>query len=122
MNHNRGSGNPIRNDNNIFERYHQQLDDFVEKRKNVADQQDVISNRLRDPRPPATPVSRPNSNNNKPVVKNPVLDDYNRRKEEFERNKARGKAVFNNPIMAKPPIKKKVKSQTMRKSLRKYAI
>lgn len=125
VNNNRGAGfdkiEPVqvRNDpNNIYARYHKQLDEHAEKRKPIQDQQDAISNRLKEPspspvqnyRPSPSPIPRQISNNqiNKAVNKNKAaIDEYLKRKEEFARNKARGKAFFDNPISARPPVAKK---------------
>ena len=51
---------------------------------------------------PPVPTAVARSNNNmrplyKPVIKNP-MNDFLRRKEEYARNKAKGKGFFNNPI------------------------
>lgn len=97
----RGSAYNIKENDSIYARYHRQLDDFVEKRKPVVDQQDQIAKKLT---PAATPViMRPvvpagvrravaAIGNSKPGSKNDqILEDFLRRKAEYDRNKARGK-------------------------------
>ncbi len=84
----------------------------------IEKQPDYNNNDLNQNQPP-----RPNSgagragpsallpNKYKPVVNNSPASEFVRRREEFERNRARGKGLINNPLVARPPIyKKDVKS------------
>lgn len=95
------------NNNNIYAHYHRQLDEFVERRKPVLEQQSEIARRMGTPAAtPATPRpviqgglrrsavgSRPGSKNNQ------ILEDFLRRKEEYERNRLRGQKA----MAVKPP-------------------
>lgn len=119
---------------NIYARYHQQLDEFIERRKPVLEQQQQLAKRFQTP--PATPpvnqqqrqiapvgVRRALANvgNSRPGSKNSqILEDFLKRKAEFERNKARvqqqihggqpGRVVnvINNVNNNKPPVNVRV--------------
>ncbi len=75
------------------------------------------------PSPPV--ISRQNSNNSsrkRAANKSYFSKEYQRRKEEFERNRARGKAINNNILMAKPPILKKDEKSEYEENLRKIRL
>jgi hypothetical protein len=91
------------------------LDKFANKNKQIVQQQELIADKLNEfiepvPFKPASaspgPVLRPKSsasNQQRPTYRNHYLNDYLRRKKQFELNKARGKGLLNNPILARSP-------------------
>ena len=106
--------------NNIYARYHQQLDDFEEKKKMIVEKQELISkaNKLNN----LTPRLINNIINNKPIIKkSPLANDYAKRKEEFARNKARGRGVFN-PLIPKPPSVKRDENSDYEEKLRRIRL
>ncbi len=121
----RGSGdfnnnnNHAKKENNIYEQYHRQLDNFAEKCKPVIDQQEQIANRMAHGR--AGPVPAPRiSYAHKPVIKGPISNEFLRRKEEFERNKARGHNHY--PLLAKPPMARRDEKSIYEEKLRKIRL
>ena len=116
----RGCGDYNMNNNN-YERYHQQLDNFANKCKPVIDQQEQIANKIA-PISRASPVPAARANiPYKPVIKNPVSNnDFVRRKEEYQRNKARG--YNHHPVLAKPPIVKRDEKSIYEEKLRKIRL
>lgn len=111
----RGAYNMPEN-NGVYARYLQQLDELADKRRPVAEQADNIAKRLN---PSASPSPRPVVMVNKtPTPKRPrtplkpasaskdqQIAEFRRRNEEFQRNKAKGQAAYNNPILPqKPPV------------------
>lgn len=97
------NNNDNNDNNNIYARYHQQLDEFIERRKPVLEQQQQLAKRLLTPA--ATPVTNQQRNqapggvrralanvaNSRPGSKNSqILEDFLKRKAEYERNRARG--------------------------------
>ena len=102
------------------------MDELEERRKKL---------QLNDPaafqaaylKPSPTPpvISRQNSGNSNrkySANKNYFSKEYQRRKEEFERNRARGKGLNNNIFMAKPPILKKDEKSQYEENLRKIRL
>jgi hypothetical protein len=98
-----------------YARYHQQLDKFADKNKQIVQQQELIADKLNEIIEPVPfkaapvspgPIARPSpspSDQQRPTYRNHYLNDYLRRKKEFELNKARGKGLLNNPILARSP-------------------
>lgn len=120
----RGSGdfgnrnnNNVKREHNIYEHYHRQLDNFAEKCKPVIDQQEQISNKMAQGRPVQMPRA-PHAH--KPVIKNPISDEFLRRKEEFARNKARGHNHY--PLLAKPPLARRDEKSIYEEKLRKIRL
>lgn len=109
------------------------MDEFIEKKKLLEKKLDQNNNAavLLKPSPTPPVVSRQNSNNNNlnnnknaktPAFKNSFSREYKRRKEEFERNRARGKAINNNIFIAKPPLVKKDEKSVYEENLRKIRL
>ena len=77
------------------------------------------------PTPTPPPVaSRQNLRNQikpKPEVKNSVASDYKRRREEFERNRARGKGINNN-LFVRPPVQKRDEKSVYEENLRRIRL
>jgi len=114
VNANRGANNE-----NIYARYHDQLNELQNKRDEInvpynEKPQDYNNNDLSKNKP-----VRPNSgagralppallpNKYRPsVVNNSPGSEFARRREEFERNRAKGKGLINNPLVARPPLYK----------------
>jgi hypothetical protein len=96
----------------LYEKYYQQLNDFDSKNKPILDQQEQIFKQLRNgfvkPSPSPMPAMRQNSNknNNKApvIVKRSYMDEFKKRREEFERNRMKGKGLINNNnFLPRPP-------------------
>ena len=110
---NRGSNNE-----NIYARYHDQLNELQNKRDernvpNIDKQPDYNNNDSSKNQPlrPNSAASRVGPpallpNKYKPVVNNSPASEFVRRREEFERNRARGKGLINNPLVARPTVYK----------------
>ena len=120
---NNNNNNAIKKENHVYERYHQQLDNFADKCKPVVDMQDQIGNKIAPVRAspvPPVPASRA-SHAHKPVIKNPVSNnDFARRKDEYQRNKARGNAHY--PVLAKPPMARRDEKSIYEEKLRKIRL
>lgn len=109
----------MKQEKNPYANRHQQIDDFIERRKIIEKQ--IESPSILKPSPPPPIISRQNSNNRKPM-KSSFSNEYKRRKEEFERNRARGKGINNNILVAKPPILKKDEKSVYEENLRKIRL
>ena len=102
-------GKPV--ENNIYARHQQMLD-----AKKIINEQQVGSARVFQ-QVPARHNSNLKLNHNaakKPIiVRNSQADDFMRRKEEFIKNRARGKGFLNNPLVNKPPLAAKKDEKSM---------
>ncbi len=69
-----------------------------------------------------TPRAINNIINSKPVIKkSPLANDFAKRKEEFARNKAKGRGVFN-PLIPKPPSVKRDENSDYEEKLRRIRL
>ncbi len=108
--------------NSPYAKYHQQLDDFNAKNRPVAERQDQIYKQLKpNPTPPVIAGPRKSNNNSpfEPIVKN----EFMKRREEFERNRMRGKGIMQNPLVPRPPpYKRNNENAAMEEQLRKIRL
>jgi hypothetical protein len=107
--------------------YHKELDDFAEKKKLNQDKLDQMA-RAQKPNPSPRVLNNiinsnnSNRNNHKPVIKgSPLVNDFVKRKEEFARNKARGKGLFN-PLVPKPPQVRRDENSDYEEKLRRIRL
>ena len=125
----------IYNNKPLYAKYHQQLEEFEVKSRPVVDQQEAIYRQLQHnngsavrpaPNPPPPAMRQQISNSNQvqprpPVIKKSNLDEFLRRKEEFERNRMRGKGLAQNPLVPKPPAYKR-NNESMEEQLRRIRL
>ena len=71
------------------------------------------------------PIKAINNNNGpiravkSPIIKTPAASSFQRRKEEYAKNKARGQGLLNNPLLVRPPLAKKTPEFEYEEKLRK---
>lgn len=141
VNPNRGIGSPvaaaIEPSSNMkqdpYARHHQKLDEHAQKRKELEEHQQAYEKMIsagvlkpkisQAPDSPLKPTPPPMPRNvQKPIIKESINDEFIKRKAEFARNKARGKGLLNNPLVAKPPQVRRDEKSLYEDKLRKIRL
>ncbi|CAF0941097.1 unnamed protein product [Brachionus calyciflorus] len=99
-----------------YEKYQHQLELQAIRRREIEEELVNFAKKLKNsPNEKPKPAVRKSSNYGiqKPIIKNPILNEFKKNKEEYEKNRANGNRPFNNPLAPRPPQIKKNPDQLL---------